>query len=110
MYDLYKLNNLYKDINIILIMFNIITVQPANNYLYNNYRCLYYSILPFNIILFGIGALCLTVYNLPSAMYNILKDKEYNNNCTRIIDIILSFCVGFSYLYYIYFTAFLILV
>jgi len=110
MYDLYKLNNLYKDINIILIMFNIITVQPANNYLYNNYRCLYYSILPFNIILFGIGAFCLTVYNLPTAMYNILRDKEYNNNYTRIIDIILSFCVGFCYLYYIYFTAFLILI
>ena len=85
-------------------MFNIITSSPVNNYLYNNNKCVYYSVLPICFLIAGLASFILTLYNLPRALFYIMRDKEYNNIFFQICDFILHIFVGFCCLYYMYFT------
>jgi len=82
-------------------MFNIITRSESSIYDYN--KCLYYIILvPYAHICFFIAGY-LTITNLPSAVYNIMRYLYYSNLYSRICDMLLSIIIGFFFLYNLYF-------
>jgi len=81
-----------------------ITLRSYNNYIFNDYPYIYYALLPFYFFFCLVISLCLTVINLPGAVYYVTSDKYYNNLSTKICNIFGNIIVGFFFLFSSYFT------
>jgi hypothetical protein len=82
-------------------MFNILTRSDYTLYNYNKY--LYYILLfPYAIVCLFI-AIYMTIVSLPSAVYNVTRDKYYLSTCSRISDQIFNYIFGFLFLYNLYY-------